>query len=554
MLNLYNNLKEEEEEEENTEKEEIEIEEKVERIKRKEKEEYEEYLYESYRQILNDVIVIFDEVVEKCDPESNKTYLAYNYRFFTPYLEWKISKRYNDFLKFHLNLEIFDCQDKDFIKLLLFDFPQKQFFSTIEVIEKRKISFQQFLEKCILIPAITMLVVDFLNITPELVRKLEIYLKQLENLSSTSSLLSSSYTPSTTSILGTIDSTSTRTRRGGGGGIASTRQSSSPLIDLSHNELKLSKLPLSHPIKPIRLTSELSLRKESNILNEELTYKLFSFLPEISKTQKFKLLYSTWRDGWNLTTLYENIGTLHPIIFIIQSSEIESKIFGAYISTPVGPPSYQFKGDGQCSIFRLTGSSPVHYSPSNGAILSMSTHVNSKTLKSLSLAPVVDHINIANNTSNDNKDLPAVTSNSPPNNCITSPAIPSNYLLFSNTADETDTIPPTRNSSTSISTTSTDIIEDEITAAIIAYNSTRTQYIFANDDYIAIGGSAKYGTNAIRLSNDLLTCSCGPSDTYGNDIPLVQSETTTSSVLSLSNSLEVQVGEIEVFGVIGIFS
>jgi hypothetical protein len=43
-----------------------------------------------------------------------------------------------------------------------------------------------------------------------------------------------------------------------------------------------------------------------------------------------------------------------------------------------------------------------------------------------------------------------------------------------------------------------------------------TEYAYANMEYIAFGGSSIEGSNAIRLSNDLSSCSCGPSDTYNN--------------------------------------
>lgn len=45
---------------------------------------------------------------------------------------------------------------------------------------------------------------------------------------------------------------------------------------------------------------------------------------------------------------------------------------------------------------------------------------------------------------------------------------------------------------------------------------TLTEYAFANMEYVAFGGSRAEGCNAIRLSNDFTSCSCGPSDTYNN--------------------------------------
>jgi hypothetical protein len=55
-----------------------------------------------------------------------------------------------------------------------------------------------------------------------------------------------------------------------------------------------------------------------------------------------------------------------------------------------------------------------------------------------------------------------------------------------------------------------------------------TQFAMCTPTHMIFGGSKQYGSNAIRIEEDLYTCSSGHSDTYGNP-PLVPEESSTNS-------------------------
>ena len=57
----------------------------------------------------------------------------------------------------------------------------------------------------------------------------------------------------------------------------------------------------------------------------------------------------------------------------------------------------------------------------------------------------------------------------------------------------------------------------------LAADLAHQQFAVCSSAFIIIGGSAKHGTNALRIDSDLKTCYCGPSDTFDND-PLVPEE------------------------------
>lgn len=54
-------------------------------------------------------------------------------------------------------------------------------------------------------------------------------------------------------------------------------------------------------------------------------------------------------------------------------------------------------------------------------------------------------------------------------------------------------------------------------------SSTVNQFLVCSEDYLAVGGGSAEGSNALRISADLSTCSAGPSDTFSNP-PLAPEE------------------------------
>lgn len=77
-----------------------------------------------------------------------------------------------------------------------------------------------------------------------------------------------------------------------------------------------------------------------------------------------------------------------------------------------------------------------------------------------------------------------------------------------------------------------------------ALQATQLQFAICAVDYMAFGGSARYGTNALRLSSDLMTCESGESDTYCNP-PLVAPSSSLGEGGQGGGSLKV--GDVEVF-------
>lgn len=98
----------------------------------------------------------------------------------------------------------------------------------------------------------------------------------------------------------------------------------------------------------------------SSLLSRDEAAMLVEALPESVKNSGFDLKYATHRDGWSLDTLYAKVGTHYPCIVLIRALKCDA-VFGAYLSSPLSPPSKASRGDGTCFVFRLNGSKPRVY-------------------------------------------------------------------------------------------------------------------------------------------------------------------------------------------------
>lgn len=234
---------------------------------------------------------------------------------------------------------------------------------------------------------------------------------------------------------------------------------------------------------PLNLPYELSissaedarnlLHKKSKILDLFMARRLHSYLPTPMRMQGFELKFATYLDGWNLNTLYSLVEGCSPCVILIKSVEIEA-VVGVYISSAISPPSSHTRGDGSCFCFRLDGPDGACYRWAlinhqyAGITLPSPTGLETKT-SSLS--------------TDSSPSPPSVQSPTSGGDTSSSKSRHSMHLLESN---------------------------------IYLGSATFHQFAHCTVDYMAFGGSNKHGTNAIRLTSDLMLCSCGHSDTYNN--------------------------------------
>jgi hypothetical protein len=219
----------------------------------------------------------------------------------------------------------------------------------------------------------------------------------------------------------------------------------------------------------------------SKLLDYHCKTRLLNYIPNNTlNSTKFELVFSTYNNGWNIETLYNCTYKRYPCIIIIKSLS-QSAIFGAYISTPISPPSDDVKGDGLSFCFRLNGKNPNVYKWSK---------LNDNNMKIDK-----DSLSVHKHKWDDDRDnslieMKYISSHNSNNNS-------NNYAQIS--------------------------FVENVLDSYEEHYMTITQFAICNLDGISIGGSAEFGTNAIRLDSELKRCSSGPSDTFGNS-PLVTEE------------------------------
>mmetsp|Transcript_2692 Transcript_2692/g.4044 ORF Transcript_2692/g.4044 Transcript_2692/m.4044 type:complete len:538 (+) Transcript_2692:191-1804(+) len=181
-------------------------------------------------------------------------------------------------------------------------------------------------------------------------------------------------------------------------------------------------------------TIQFGIASNSRLVDVMAAHALHTSIPDSFKMDSFRLVFSTYNNGWSLDTLYALTQHMYPCILLLRSLE-KKVVLGAFLPCALSPPSKKLRGNGLTCCFRLRGIDIDCYR--------------------------WRHTRSALNNSDD---------------------------------------PETSES-----------------------DSTHQQFAICTAEYIIFGGSAKHGTNAIRIDSDLRTCYCGPSDTYNNP-PLAPEE------------------------------
>jgi hypothetical protein len=130
------------------------------------------------------------------------------------------------------------------------------------------------------------------------------------------------------------------------------------------------------------------LHSKSEILDPFLARKLNTFLPPLERLHDFQLAFATYKNGWNIHTLYDRIKRRSPCIMLIKTVDSQA-VIGMYLSCTLAP-SPQITGDGECFCFRLDGPKGACYRwaqhlKHSGPLLEPDVYHNSMTFHQFAL-------------------------------------------------------------------------------------------------------------------------------------------------------------------------
>ncbi|XP_024518240.1 oxidation resistance protein 1-like isoform X1 [Selaginella moellendorffii] len=101
-----------------------------------------------------------------------------------------------------------------------------------------------------------------------------------------------------------------------------------------------------------------SMSQSSSLISQELQSVLHSALPTLARHRHWLLLYSTWRDGISLLTLYRKSSTVigHCLLAVADTT---GTVFGALLSAPLNPSTTKkYQGDANTFVFTTVSGAP----------------------------------------------------------------------------------------------------------------------------------------------------------------------------------------------------
>ncbi|KAK0608585.1 hypothetical protein LWI29_032845 [Acer saccharum] len=100
----------------------------------------------------------------------------------------------------------------------------------------------------------------------------------------------------------------------------------------------------------------------SLLLTEKTRSTLYASLPGIIQGRKWLLLYSTWRHGMSLSTLYRR-SMLWPGSSLLVVGDRKGAVFGGLVEAPLRPTNKKYQGTNSTFVFTDTPGHPVIFRP-----------------------------------------------------------------------------------------------------------------------------------------------------------------------------------------------
>ncbi|XP_031285551.1 TLD domain-containing protein 2 [Pistacia vera] len=100
----------------------------------------------------------------------------------------------------------------------------------------------------------------------------------------------------------------------------------------------------------------------SLLLTEKTRSSLYALLPGLVQGRKWLLLYSTWRHGISLSTLYRR-SMLWPGLSLLVVGDRKGAVFGGLVEAPLKPTNKKYQGTNSTFVFTNTPGDPVIFRP-----------------------------------------------------------------------------------------------------------------------------------------------------------------------------------------------
>ncbi|KAG7544611.1 TLDc domain [Arabidopsis suecica] len=100
----------------------------------------------------------------------------------------------------------------------------------------------------------------------------------------------------------------------------------------------------------------------SLLLSDQSRRSLYTSLPALVQGRKWMLLYSTWRHGISLSTLYRK-SLLWPGLSLLVVGDRKGSVFGGLVEAPLIPTDKKYQGTNSTFVFTNKSGQPTIYRP-----------------------------------------------------------------------------------------------------------------------------------------------------------------------------------------------
>ncbi|XWS29525.1 hypothetical protein CRYUN_Cryun24cG0036500 [Craigia yunnanensis] len=114
--------------------------------------------------------------------------------------------------------------------------------------------------------------------------------------------------------------------------------------------------------KPLALGDLPETSEPSLLLTEKTRNALYASLPALVHGRKWLLLYSTWRHGISLSTLYRR-SMLWPGLSLLVVGDRKGAVFGGLVEAPLKPTNKKYQGTNSTFVFTNRPGDPVIFHP-----------------------------------------------------------------------------------------------------------------------------------------------------------------------------------------------
>ncbi|KAK2389756.1 hypothetical protein P8452_27289 [Trifolium repens] len=140
------------------------------------------------------------------------------------------------------------------------------------------------------------------------------------------------------------------------------RKDSNNNLEMKVQDRRKKSLPVKESL-PVALDDLPGISEPSVLVSESIRNVLYASLPPLMHGRKWLLLYSTWRNGISLSTLYRR-SMLWPGLSLLVVGDKKGAVFGSLVETPLKPSNKRkYQGTNSTYVFTNISGDPIIYRP-----------------------------------------------------------------------------------------------------------------------------------------------------------------------------------------------